>query len=113
MYSFILFLHVIFCLILLALVLIQRSKSGDIGASFGAGASATVFGAAGSTSFLVKLTTAFALLFFITSLTLGAMSAHVTKTESATDTMLAAAKQSHAAAQTLKLPNGPMPVSEN
>ena len=111
MYSFVLFLHVIFCLVLLALVLIQRSKSGDIGASFGAGASTTMFGAAGSTSFLVKLTTIFAVLFFSTSLALGAMSVHVTKVQSAADVMLSAAQQSSSQPQAPKLPQGPLPTS--
>lgn len=109
MYSFVLFLHVIFCLALLVLVLIQRSKSTDIGASFGAGASTTMFGAAGSTSFLVKLTTVFALLFFTTSLVLGAMSTHVAKSQTTADVILAAASQ--AKANGPQLPQGPLPNS--
>lgn len=111
MYSFVLFLHVIFCLALLVLVLIQRSKSTDIGASFGAGASTTMFGAAGSTSFLVKLTAVFALLFFTTSLVLGAMSVHVTKSQTTADVILATAKQSPTKANGPQLPQGPLPNS--
>jgi preprotein translocase subunit SecG len=112
MYSFILFLHVIICMVLLTLVLLQRSKSSDIGSSFGAGASTTMFGSAGSTSFLVKLTAIFAILFFSTSLTLGALSTHVVvKTQTTSDVVLAAAQQTKITAPaTPTLPQGPMPT---
>lgn len=111
MYSFVLFLHVIFCLALLVLVLLQRSKSSDIGASFGAGASTTMFGAAGSTSFLVKLTAIFAILFFSTSLVLGAMSVHVGKAATTTDIILDTAQQTPVKSNTPKLPQGPVPTN--
>ncbi len=74
MYSLVLFVHVMICIILVLLILMQRGKGADMGSSFGAGASATVFGAAGSASFLVKLTAVFGVLFFVMSLVLGAMS---------------------------------------
>lgn len=67
-------IQVVFILISIALVilvLLQQSKGGGIGASFGAGASATVFGARGAGSFLYKLTRAFAVLFFASGLLLG------------------------------------------
>jgi preprotein translocase subunit SecG len=51
-----------------ALVLLQQGKGADAGASFGAGASATVFGSQGSSTFLSKFTGILAAAFFITSL---------------------------------------------
>ncbi|HCA36411.1 MAG TPA: preprotein translocase subunit SecG, partial [Gammaproteobacteria bacterium] len=51
-------------------VLLQQGKGADAGASFGAGASQTVFGASGSGNFLVRATTVAATLFFVTSLLL-------------------------------------------
>jgi len=49
---------------------LQQGKGADAGASFGAGASQTVFGASGSGNFLVRATTIGATIFFITSLSL-------------------------------------------
>lgn len=56
---------------LIGLVLIQHGKGADAGAAFGSGASATVFGAQGSGSFLTRLTAIIATLFFLTSIALG------------------------------------------
>lgn len=54
----------------IGLVLIQHGKGADIGASFGSGASNTVFGSQGTGSFLFKLTGGLVLTFFMTSLSL-------------------------------------------
>lgn len=62
--------HVLLAVTLIGLVLIQHGKGADMGAAFGSGASATVFGARGSASFLTKLTTLLAVLFFSTSIAL-------------------------------------------
>lgn len=67
----ILLLHVLTCVSIIALVLVQHGKGADIGAAFGAGASQTVFGSSGSGSFLMKLTGGLAAIFFMTSLSLG------------------------------------------
>lgn len=63
--------HVFACIGIVILVLLQHGKGADIGAAFGSGASSTVFGSQGSGSFLLKLTSAFAAVFFVTSLALG------------------------------------------
>jgi len=55
---------------LIGLVLIQHGRGADAGAAFGAGASATVFGARGSGSFLSRATAIIAALFFLTSMAL-------------------------------------------
>ena len=55
---------------LIALVLIQHGRGADAGAAFGSGASATVFGARGSGSFLSRATGILAALFFLTSMAL-------------------------------------------
>lgn len=69
-YQLILILHVLVALTLIGLVLMQHGKGADIGASFGSGASNTVFGSQGTGSFLFKFTGGLAITFFITSLTL-------------------------------------------
>ncbi len=63
-------------MLVIGLVLIQHGKGADAGAAFGSGASSTVFGAKGSASFLTRLTTAAALAFFITSISLFYLAAH-------------------------------------
>lgn len=62
--------HVLLAASLIGLVLIQKGKGAEAGAAFGAGASGTVFGAKGSSSFLTRTTGILATLFFVTSLSL-------------------------------------------
>jgi preprotein translocase subunit SecG len=71
--------HVLISIGLVTLVLLQQGKGAEMGASFGSGASQTVFGSQGSGSFLFKLTGLFALLFFVTSLSLGYIAGHRVK----------------------------------
>lgn len=61
-------LHLLGAIGVVALVLLQQGKGADAGASFGSGASATVFGSQGSSTFLSKFTAILAAGFFITSL---------------------------------------------
>lgn len=71
MQQIILVIHIITCIALIALILIQQGKGAEVGASFGSGASQTVFGSQGSGNFLTHLTAGLATLFFITTLGLG------------------------------------------
>ena len=73
MYQLLLVVHVLIAIVVIGLVLIQHGKGADIGASFGSGASSTVFGSQGTGNFLFKLTGGLALAFFATSLLLSAM----------------------------------------
>lgn len=63
--------HLLGALGLVVLVLLQQGKGAEAGASFGAGASNTVFGSQGSATFLSKFTAILAASFFITALGLG------------------------------------------
>lgn len=74
--QFLVLVHVIISIALIALVLIQQGKGAELGATFGSAASQTVFGSQGSGSFLLKLTGLLALLFFVTSLSLGYIAGH-------------------------------------
>ena len=67
MEALVLVVHVLAAVAIIGLVLIQQGKGADAGASFGGGASQTVFGSQGGGSFFGKLTAVFALVFFITS----------------------------------------------
>lgn len=70
MFTAILVIHIIVAIVMIGLILIQHGKGADAGASFGAGAAGTVFGAAGSASFLTRATAILATIFFVTSLVL-------------------------------------------
>ena len=63
-------IHVLVSLFLIGVVLIQSGKGAEMGASFGAASSHTIFGSRGPGSFLGKLTTGAAILFMITSFSL-------------------------------------------
>jgi preprotein translocase subunit SecG len=66
---FLVIIHTLVCLFLIAVVLLQSGKGAEIGAAFG-GSSQTIFGSRGAASFLSKLTTVSAVVFMITSLSL-------------------------------------------
>jgi len=67
---FITVVHVITCIFLIIVVLLQRGKGAEVGAVFGGGGGATMFGSRGAGNFLTRLTTGAAIIFMLTSLTL-------------------------------------------
>jgi preprotein translocase subunit SecG len=79
MYEILLIVYLLIALFLIFLILIQQGKGADMGASFGAGSSNTLFGASGSGNFLTKTTTALATFFFVISIILGNMTAQQVK----------------------------------
>jgi len=76
MYQAIIVIHVLLGLGIIGLVLMQHGKGADAGAAFGSGASGSLFGAQGATTFLSRTTAIFAVLFFSTSLGLAVYSGH-------------------------------------
>lgn len=68
MHSIVLVIHVMLGLGVIALVLMQQGKGAEAGASFGGGASNTVFGSLGPVGFLGKMTGLLAAAFFATSM---------------------------------------------
>lgn len=79
MEQIILIVHVLAALAIIGLILVQQGKGADMGASFGAGASQTLFGSDGSGNVLTRATAILATVFFVTSLSL----AYVAKQRSA------------------------------
>ncbi|MBU2623721.1 MAG: preprotein translocase subunit SecG [Proteobacteria bacterium] len=69
-------LHVIVCIAIIMIVLLQTGKGADMGAAFGGGSSQTLFGSTGASTFLSKATTIVAVIFMITSLSLAYISGH-------------------------------------
>jgi preprotein translocase subunit SecG len=70
MEQYILFFHFLIAVALIGLILIQQGKGAEAGASFGSGASQTVFGSGGSWNFFSKMTAILATVFFVTSVSL-------------------------------------------
>ncbi len=70
METLVLAVHVLLAAAIIALVLLQQGKGAEAGASFGAGASQTVFGSKGSGSFLSRMTAVMATGLFVTSFVL-------------------------------------------
>ena len=69
-------LHLLVAIAVVGLVLMQQGKGAEAGASFGSGASATVFGSQGSGTFLSRVTAILAAVFFVTSLGLAYYASH-------------------------------------
>lgn len=67
MYEALLVIFLIVAIALVALIMLQQGKGADMGASFGAGASGTLFGSSGSANFMTRTTAILATLFFIIS----------------------------------------------
>lgn len=113
LHNVILIIHVLVAIGVVALVLMQQGKGADAGAAFGGGASSTVFGSQGSSSFLTRATAVLATIFFITSLTLAYLSTQSITPTSVVDTVMEQKSDVPAAAD--KLPaktTSDVPVSD-
>lgn len=93
MYQVLLIIYPIIAIALIAFILVQQGKGADMGASFGAGASGTVFGASGAGNFLTRTTTILAIVFFAISLLLGNLTAHSSKPKGNFDDLSGVAQQ--------------------
>ncbi|OCG07500.1 preprotein translocase subunit SecG [Gilliamella sp. wkB178] len=82
MYELLIVGYLVIALVIIVLVLIQRGKGADMGSSFGAGASATLFGSSGSGNFLTRTTTILGILFFVLSIVLSNLGSHSHTTSS-------------------------------
>eukprot|EP01035_Chromulina_nebulosa_P034922 gene34922-46912_t len=67
-------LQMLSAIVMIGLVLVQHGKGADMGASFGSGASGSLFGATGSANFLSRSTAACATVFFVSTLALAFLS---------------------------------------
>ncbi|MBN1615527.1 MAG: preprotein translocase subunit SecG [Deltaproteobacteria bacterium] len=75
MTAFITILHVVVCIVLILVVLLQAGRGASMGAAFG-GSSQTLFGSTGPGTFLGKMTTVIAMIFMLTSLALSYSTLH-------------------------------------
>src|SRR5438445_9118573 len=72
--SVVVMVQILAALVMIGLVLVQHGKGADMGASFGSGASGSLFGATGSANFLSRTTAVCAAVFFVCTLGLAYLS---------------------------------------
>ncbi|HHB76633.1 MAG TPA: preprotein translocase subunit SecG [Desulfobulbus sp.] len=113
MTTLLIIVHVLVCIFLIGIVLLQHGKGADIGATFG-GSSQSLFGSEGPVPLLNKITTFSAIVFMGTSITLAYISAH-----NSTGTVMSDLKETPApieqkapAAKTAPI-TVPLPTAEN
>jgi preprotein translocase subunit SecG len=104
MYYLVLAVHIIVCLFLIVVILLQSGKAADLAGAFGGMGSQTAFGPRGSATLLSKATTASAAIFMITSLTLSILA---TKNAGLGTTVLEEAPAKSAPAKTAPVPAAP------
>lgn len=90
---FVSIIHVLACIALILIVLLQAGKGADIGASMGGAGGQALFGTTGATTILSKITTGIAVLFMITSLFLAYQSGHIKETPSVMSDIVPASEQ--------------------
>ena len=112
LYFLITAVHVIVCIILILVVLLQSGKGADLAGAFGGGATQTAFGSRGPASFLSKMTTAAAIVFMITSISLSTMVTKQESSKSILETTGGAAKAPAKAPAAAKQPETPAPTPE-
>ena len=103
-------LHLMLAIGIVTLVLLQHGKGADAGAAFGSGASATVFGAKGSASFLSRATAIMATLFFVSSMALAYFSSQTDEQQGLMDTVELPTTEVPVA--TIETPEIPAPLVE-
>ena len=110
MYILTLIVHVLVCIFLIIVVLLQSGKAADLAGAFGGMGSQTAFGPRGSATLLSKATTISAILFMITSM---ALSILATRNAGLGTTVLEDAQQKKAPAPTAPINPGQAPITVN
>ncbi len=100
--------HIIVCLFLIIVVLLQSAQSGDIAAAFGGMGSQTAFGPRGAASVLSKATTWSAIIFMVTSITLSVIASR----HSGSNSVLQGVKVAPAKSQPVKPVTPPAPAPQ-
>ena len=102
-------LLVLDALALIGLVLLQQGKGADVGAAFGSGSSGTVFGSSGGANFLTRLTTFFAVLFFVLSFSLAYLAKERTQSTASLPMIELSDREDEDLETTLKVDNEEIP----
>jgi preprotein translocase subunit SecG len=101
--------HVLVCLFLIGVVLLQSGKAADLAGAFGGMGSQTAFGPRGATTLLHKLTTGSAIVFMVTSLTLSILATNERGGSSVLERSKASAPKQAPAKTSIPTPGAPAP----
>jgi preprotein translocase subunit SecG len=104
-------IHVVVCLFLIVVVLLQSGKAADLAGAFGGMGSQTVFGPRGSATVLSKATTIAAAVFMITSLSLSIMATRGSKSSPSILDKVSRPASQQKAAPTPVAPGGTVPIT--
>ncbi|MDH4040688.1 MAG: preprotein translocase subunit SecG [Gammaproteobacteria bacterium] len=104
MEQIILVVHLLVALAIIGLIMLQQGKGADMGASFGAGASQTLFGSSGSSNVLTRATAWLVALFFVSSFSLALLANQRSGAASDLDLEIPAAVEPAAPAPAQELP---------
>ena len=105
--------HILICLAIIGLIMLQQGKGADMGASFGSGGSQTLFGSTGSGNMLSHTTSILIAFFFATSLGLSVLAKHKSQGGAEAGVPAAALIQEHnAAAEQKKDAEVPQPAGD-
>lgn len=108
MYQVLLVIFLLIAVSLVALIMLQR-KGADMGASFGAGVSSTMFGSSGSGNFMTRTTAVLAALFFALSLVLGNLSSDHSQKSSQWDSLNQTQQTDKASVKEYEKPDSDIP----
>jgi preprotein translocase subunit SecG len=106
-WNIVLVIQLLSALAMIGLVLIQHGKGADMGASFGSGASGSLFGATGSANFLSRTTAVCATVFFVCTLALAYLSHSVPSAPTGSSVLDRAATTAPAASAPASAPAAP------
>jgi len=109
MYILVLLIHIVVCLFLIVVVLLQSGKAADLAGAFGGMGSQTAFGPRGSATLLSKATTISAVLFMLTSLSLSILA---TRSAGLGTTVLEDVKQKNTPTKSVPAAPAPAPVQQ-
>jgi len=112
MYILVTVIHVLVCVFLIIVVLLQSGKAADLAGAFGGMGSQTAFGPRGSATLLSKATTISAIVFMCTSLTLSILASRSSGGASTVLERTAPAKQSAPVSPAAKQPQAPAPAKK-
>lgn len=105
--NLVLVLQILSALVMIGLVLVQHGKGADMGASFGSGASGSLFGATGSSNFLSRSTAVCATVFFVSTLAMAYLANHRSGTSNQDSILDKATPSAMAASGAAAIPGAP------
>jgi len=113
LYSILIFLFVLVCIMLVTIILLQSSKSGGMGAAISGQAMNEAFGGEGADKLLVRMTGGLAFIFMFLAMTIGWIGNPSSEAISIQDPVISRNKTENAPSEILSLPEDVKKINEN